>query len=161
MHMMKKAGAVAALAMVCLGATAEAKADSLDPAAHFEQYADPMSVVAAVRADFSAAGGQRVRLSVYDSEDNFLEMAAIKHQGDLDDTGLALVRFYGLTPGDYAFVAYLDENGDGKLNRGPLGAPKEPYAFSNGVVPKLRRPKFDDAKVNVAPGSVVVMTLKD
>ena len=159
--MMIKAGVAAALTMVCLGAKAASKADSLDPAAHFDEYADPMSVVAAVQTDFAAASGQRVRLSVYDSEDNFLEMAAIKHQGDLDEKGLALVRFYGMKPGDYAFVAYLDENGDGKLNRGPLGAPREPYAFSNGVVPKLRRPKFDEAKVKVAPGSVVVMTLKD
>lgn len=158
---MMRTGAVAALAMACLGAKVGAAADSLDAAARYDQYADPMSVVAAVRTDFAATGGQRVRLSVYDSEDHFLEMAAVKHQGDLDETGLALVRFYGLKPGDYAFVAYLDENGDGKLNRGPLGAPREPYAFSNGVVPKLRRPKFDEAKVKVAPGSVVVMTLKD
>ena len=48
------------------------------------------------------------------------------------------------------------------LNRGKvLGRPKEPVAFSNGVVPKLRKPRYDETKVAVAPGSVVVITLKD
>jgi uncharacterized protein (DUF2141 family) len=67
-----------------------------------------------------------------------------------------------LAPGEYAFAAYLDENGDGKLNRGKvLGRPKEPVAFSNGVKPKLRKPRYDETKVSVAPGSVVVITLED
>lgn len=142
-------------------ATAAAQADSLGAANPFSKYSDPQSVVAAVQTTFDAQPGQAVRLSVYDSKDAFLEVAAVKHQGALDDTGLALVRFYGLKPGEYAFTAYLDVNGDGKLNRGPLGAPKEPVAFSNGVVPKLRRPKFDETKVAVSPGSVVVITLED
>lgn len=142
-------------------ATAAAQADSLGVSDPFAKYSDPQSVVAAVQTAFDAQSGQAVRLSVYDSKDAFLDVAAVKHQGALDETGLALVRFYGLEPGEYAFAAYLDENGDGKLNRGPLGAPKEPVAFSNGVVPKLRRPKFDETKVAIEPGSVVVITLKD
>ena len=160
MHTIRKTVTLSVLAMLVLGASG-AFADSHGKRADLDQYSDPRSVVAAVQTAFDAASGQRVRLSVYDSEDNFLQMAAIKHQGAIDETGVALVRFYGLKPGAYAFVAYLDENGDGKLNRGPLGAPREPFAFSNGVVPKLRRPKFDEAKVEVEPGSVVVITLKD
>ncbi len=138
-----------------------AQADSASIGNPFKEYADPNAVVAAVQTAFDAKPGQAVRLAVYDSADSFLEFAAVKHQGALDDTGLALVRFLGLKPGVYAFVAYLDQNGDGKLNRGALGAPKEPVAFSNGVVPKLRRPRFDETKVDVAPGSVVVITLKN
>ncbi len=159
-NILMKSGATAALAIFSLGFSG-VFADSLDAAARSDLYSDPRSVVAAVRTTFAAPSGQPVRLSVYDNEDDFLEMAAIKHQGELDESGVALVRFYGLEPGAYAFVAYLDENGDGKLNRGPFGAPTEPFAFSNGVVPKLRRPKFDETKVEVEPGSVVVITLKD
>lgn len=160
MHTFRKTLALAVLAMLGSGASG-AVADSHGKLENPDRYSDPQSVVAAVQTAFDAASGQRVRLSVYDNEDNFLQMAAIKHQGALDESGVALVRFYGLKPGAYAFVAYLDENGDGKLNRGPLGAPREPLAFSNGVVPKLRRPKFDEAKVDVEPGSVVVITLND
>ncbi|MHA7870886.1 MAG: DUF2141 domain-containing protein [Hyphococcus sp.] len=150
----------AIIATVLIGAGA-ARADSAPAPDPFSQYADPNGVVAAVRTAFKASPGKPVRLSVYDSEDNFLEMPAMKHQGELDASGVALVRLLGLEPGAYAFAAYLDENGDGKLNRGALGIPKEPVAFSNGVVPKLRRPAFDETKVDVAPGSVVVITLED
>ena len=88
-------------------------------------------------------------------------MASIKHQGTLDETGLALVNLRGLKPGQYSFAAYLDENGDGKLNRSAIGIPKEPIAFSNGFVPKLRKPAFEETKVDVERGSVVVITLED
>jgi len=138
-----------------------AHADSVPSSNPFLQYSDPDGIVAAVQTNFETEAGQSVRLTVYDSEDNFLEIAAMKHRGVLDENGLAVVRFLGLEPGDYAFAAYLDENGDGRLNRGALGIPKEPIAFSNGIVPKLRRPEFSETKVDVAPGSVVVITLED
>lgn len=106
--------------------------------------------------------GQSVRLSVYDSKDAFLEVARIKHQGKINKDGVAIVTFRGLAPGEYAFAAYLDKNDDGVLNRGKvLGIPKEPVAFSNGVVPKLRKPSYEETKVAVAPGSVVVITLEE
>ena len=138
-----------------------AHADSVPSANPFLQYSDPDGIVAAVQTNFETEAGQSVRLTVYDSEDNFLEMATMKHRGVLDENGLAVVRFLGLEPGDYAFAAYLDENGDGRLNRGALGIPKEPIAFSNGIIPKLRRPAFSETKVDVAAGSVVVITLED
>ncbi|MEO1241351.1 MAG: DUF2141 domain-containing protein [Pseudomonadota bacterium] len=144
-----------------LAGASVAHADNAPSGNPFHKYSDPNGVVAAVQTSFHAEAGKSVRLAVYDSEANFLEMASIKHQGTLDESGLALVRFLGMEPGDYAFAAYLDENDDGRLNRGPLGIPKEPIAFSNGVVPKLRRPEFSETKVDVAPGSVVVITLED
>ena len=76
--------------------------------------------------------------------------------------GVAYVLLYGLEPGDYAIAAYLDENGDGVLNRGSvLGRPKEPIAFSNGARPSLRAPRFSEARVILEPGSVITITLRD
>jgi len=47
------------------------------------------------------------------------------------DEGLRLI-FDDLPAGDYAVMAYHDEDGDGNMNRGGLfGLPSEPYAFSN------------------------------
>jgi uncharacterized protein (DUF2141 family) len=126
----------------------------------FNRLVDPESVVLAVRAEFPATGGA-VRVSVYDSAAAFLEQAALKEQATVDENGVALVKLRDLRPGPHAFVAYFDANGDGKLNRGALGKPVEPYAFSNGVKPKLRKPKFEEAAVEVAPGAVVLLTLKD
>lgn len=139
---------------------APALADSAPTPAAFSEYADPSSVVLAVRAAFPAAGGS-VRLSVYDDK-SFLENAILKHQATVDENGVALMPLHGLKAGAYAFVAYFDANGDGKLNRGGLfGKPKEPFIFSNGIKPKLRKPHFDETKVDVAPGSVVVLTLEN
>lgn len=137
-----------------------ALADNAPAPPAFSEISDPSSVVLAVKAAFPAAGGS-VRLSVYDDK-SFLESAILKHQATVEENGVALMPLYGLKPGAYAFVAYFDANGDGKLNRGGLlGKPKEPFVFSNGVKPKLRKPHFDEAKVDVGPGSVVVLTLED
>ncbi|WDI32631.1 DUF2141 domain-containing protein [Hyphococcus flavus] len=148
---------------VLLAAASAAHADSAGVMTDaFAKYADPNSVVAAVKTEFKAKPGQPVRITVYDSEDSFLELARLKHQGELNEEGVAVVSLLGLEPGEYSFAAYLDENGDGVLNRGGfLGRPKEPVAFSNGFRPKLRKPRFDETKVAVAPGSVVVITLED
>ncbi|MEX0643686.1 MAG: DUF2141 domain-containing protein [Parvularculaceae bacterium] len=148
--------AAAGAAALTVGA---ALADNAPLVDDFSKYSDPTGVVLAVKTEFNAVGGA-VRLSVYD-EGAFLEQAAMKQNGVVNEDGLALVPIRGLRPGAYAFVAYYDENGDGKLNRGALGQPKEPIAFSNGVRPKLRKPRFEEAKVDVAPGAVVVLTLDD
>ncbi len=128
----------------------------------FSVYADPLIPVAAIQTTFDVVPGKAIRLAVYDSEEAFLENARAKHQAPVDARGLAVLPLAGLEPGEYAFAVYLDLNGDGKLNRGKfLGRPKEPVAFSNGAKAKLRKPRFDEAKVTVEPGSVVVITLND
>ncbi len=147
------------LASLALGAVAHA--DSAPRPNPFAKYADPNGVVLAVETPFTDATGA-VRLTVYEDEPTFLEEASAKYQAPIDADGVAILRLGALKKGDYAFVAYYDENGDGKLNRGKIiGRPKEPLAFSNGVKPKLRKPRFDEAKVEVTPGSVVVLTIED
>jgi uncharacterized protein (DUF2141 family) len=116
------------------------------------------AIVLAVRA--GAPEGSAVRLAVYDDPSTFLEQPASRHHATVGDDGLAVVKVRGLKAGEYSFVAYLDENRDGKLNRNALGKPKEPFIFSNDVKPKLKKPSFDETKVSVGPGEVVVLTLK-
>ncbi len=135
-------------------------ADNAPAPDFFSKFRDADGVVLAVRSDFAPAGGH-VRLTVFADPATFLETAAGKHEATVNDEGLALITLKDLEPGDYAFVAYYDENDDGKLNRNALGKPKEPYIFSNDVKPKLRKPTFDETKVEVAPGEVVVLTLED
>lgn len=156
---MRKLLGIAAV-IAAAGAAQAASAPSQIDA--FAKYSDPAQIVAAVKTDFNAAPGQAVRLAVYDSEKAFLEEARAKHEAPLDKDGVAVLSLGDLGAGEYAFAAYLDVNGDGVLNRGKvLGRPKEPVAFSNGVKPKLRKPRYDETKVAVAPGSVVVITLED
>jgi uncharacterized protein (DUF2141 family) len=128
------------------------------PSKDMSSYADPSSIVLAIEAPGAAPGG-KVRLVVYADERNFLESPLCRHFASVDKDGVAVLSLRDLTPGDYAFVAYYDENGDGQLNRSALGRPKEPYVFSNGVKPRLRKPRFSDAKIGVALGDVVALRL--
>lgn len=118
----------------------------------------PGGVILTVNNDFGARDGA-VRISVYEAE-NFLEEAILKLEAEFRD-GVAYVPVDNLNPGDYAFVAYYDKNRDGKLNRNVVGAPKEPFGISNGVRPKLAKPKFDQAKIAVSAGSVIPLTIED
>ncbi len=135
-------------------------ADSAEPLNLFSLKTD--GPVAAVTTTFDAEPGQAVRLTIYDSEEKFLETPYAKRHGRIDERGLAVVSLGDIEPGEYSIAAYLDENGDGKLNRGKiLGFPKEPVAFSNGVTPKLGKPSFEETKVSVDESSIVVITLDD
>lgn len=147
---------VIALMIAAAGATA----NPAEPQNLFSLKAD--GPVAAVRTTFNAEPGQAVRITIYDSEERFLEIPYAKRAGRIDQTGVAIIELDGLAPGEYSLAAYLDENGDGKLNRGKiLGFPKEPVAFSNGVKLKLGKPSFEETKVSVGADSIVVITLDD
>lgn len=135
-----------------------AVADSLPGPDPYARLSAADAVVLAVKAD--ARPGEAVRLTVYGDSSTFLEQPVSRHHATVGSDGLAVVKVRGLKAGDYSFVAYLDENGDGKLNRNALGKPKEPFIFSNDIKPKLKKPSFDETKVSVGPGEVVVLTLK-
>lgn len=159
--------AINSVAALLIGASAisAAIADDLAPLDPFAKFADPLQSVLAVQTTFEGRGDV-VRVVVYDSADNFLEQPSARYDGRLDDTGLALIPISILSrsqqmSGDYALVIYLDENNDGRLNRNFLGKPKEPFIFSNNIKPKLSKPSFDQTRVQLAPGKVVVVTLQD
>jgi uncharacterized protein (DUF2141 family) len=59
--------------------------------------------------------------------------------------GLTAVTVTGLPPGRYAVQAFLDENGNGDVDRGLFGIPKEGVGFSNDAKIRLGPPKFAEA----------------
>jgi uncharacterized protein (DUF2141 family) len=61
----------------------------------------------------------------------------------------ALLRFTGVTPGDYAVVVLHDENGNAKPDF-VLGIPKEGVGFSNNPRLITGPPRFATAKLPVA-----------
>lgn len=149
---------LAGAAMLLALGLAPARADSAPGPDAFSRFSTADAIVLAVRA--GAGKGLEVRLAVYDNPATFLEAPASRHHATVGEDGLAIVRVEGLKAGDYSFVAYLDENGDGKLNRNAIGKPKEPFIFSNDIKPKLKKPSFEETKVSVSPGEVVVLTLR-
>lgn len=69
--------------------------------------------------------------------------------------------FENVEPGRYAMSAYHDRNGNGKLDLGAFGIPKEPYGFSRDARAAMGPPSFDDAAFDVpADGLSLVIHLK-
>jgi uncharacterized protein (DUF2141 family) len=62
--------------------------------------------------------------------------------------GQAICRFKDLPYGNYAVVAFHDENHDGEFNQNWLGMPKEGFGFSENPG-TLKKPTFDDARLSL------------
>jgi len=54
-----------------------------------------------------------------------------------------------LPVGSYAISVFLDENGNGKLDTGLFGIPKERFGFSNNPTITTGAPTFQDAEIDV------------
>ncbi|MBV8771776.1 MAG: DUF2141 domain-containing protein [Deltaproteobacteria bacterium] len=67
----------------------------------------------------------------------------------------ATCRFKDVPYGDYAIVAFHDENRDGEFNQNWLGMPKEGFGFSKNPG-TLKKPVFGDAKFTVDQPAVDV-----
>lgn len=108
--------------------------------------------------------GERVLLSVYDSEAQWMQksLRTVNEAApaDIGRKGTHTLLIDDLAAGPYAFSVYVDRNGNGKLDRGMFGKPSEPYGFSNGGG-MFGPPDFADAAVDVADsGSVIHINLR-
>ncbi len=75
---------------------------------------------------------------------------------DAPGTGRALrFSFPDLEPGTIAVAAFQDLNGNGRLDRTPLGIPLEPFCFSNGAG-RDGRPDFARARFLLSEPSAIV-----
>jgi uncharacterized protein (DUF2141 family) len=87
-----------------------------------------------------------VSAGIYDSANSFpkVEEAVVvfRIKARPGTVGFAV---HGLAPGHYAVVAYHDENGNGRLDFDPTGAPAEGYGVSNGARNPQAPPEFAKA----------------
>jgi len=75
--------------------------------------------------------------------------------------GSVSVTFPAVPYGTYAIKAFQDLNGDGKLKTGFMGAPEEPWGFSNDATGFLGPADFSDAKFELdAPELELTIHLK-
>ncbi|MBV8359807.1 MAG: DUF2141 domain-containing protein [Deltaproteobacteria bacterium] len=70
----------------------------------------------------------------------------------------ATCQFRNLPYGNYAIVAFHDENHDGEFNQNWLGLPMEGFGFSNNPG-TLKKPTFNDAKF-IASQPIVQVTIE-
>jgi uncharacterized protein (DUF2141 family) len=54
-----------------------------------------------------------------------------------------------LEEGVYGITLLDDENGNGKIDKNFIRVPKEGFGFSNFFMEKLKKPAFDDFKVDL------------
>jgi uncharacterized protein (DUF2141 family) len=88
-----------------------------------------------------------VIFSVYEDEATYLDPKAQLKTYRFVPKGKTLrMKLTDLPFGTYAIAFYQDMNDSGEIDKNALGIPKEPYAFSNDIRPKLSAPSFDDCK---------------
>ena len=63
-------------------------------------------------------------------------------------SGTTKLTFSGLEPGSYGIALFQDLNGNEKLDRNLLGAPIEPFGFSNNPVIGFAAPTFEEFVVD-------------
>lgn len=68
------------------------------------------------------------------------------------DGAQALCRFRDVADGAYAVSVVHDINDNRKLDTNVFGLPTEPWGVSNNVRPRLRAPKFEEARVTLEGG---------
>ena len=88
-----------------------------------------------------------IRIGIFNNSEKFLKQGSTFKSYVIAVKGTTeTVIIDDLPKGEYAFMLYHDKNSDGKLNQNILGIPKEPFAFSNNVKPKLSKPTFEQCK---------------
>ena len=70
--------------------------------------------------------------------------------------GVARARFEKLVPGIYAVTVYHNKNDNRRFDKNWLGMPREAWGVSNNVRPRLRAPRFDEARLELGPGEAIV-----
>ena len=103
------------------------------------------------------AGG-RVGIALWDRGLGFPE--DIEHALDsiyvAIEEGTARTVFEPLPPGTYAVTVFHDENDNRRFDKNWIGIPKEAWGVSNHVRPRLRAPRFDEARFEIAGGEHAV-----
>ena len=66
--------------------------------------------------------------------------------------GTVECRFTGLGPGSHALAVSHDLNANRQTDTNFVGMPKEDWGVSNNVQPRLRAPRFDEARFEVRDG---------
>jgi len=95
-----------------------------------------------------------VRIAVCESPDQFPDNPG-KHYSlpkeEINNNSISLV-IQGLRPGAYAITLLDDKNGNGEMDTGILGIPKEGFGFSNDVKPTRKPPSFEKCTFQVREG---------
>ncbi len=115
-------------------------------------------VVLVVRVDGFSDDRGAAGIAVWNGSEGFpegIEHAVAMTYVPIVD-GVAEARFGPFPPGAYAVTAYHDRDDDRKFDKNWIGMPKEAWGVSNDVRPRLRAPRFDEARLELEAGERAV-----
>ncbi len=137
---MRHAFCIACMASLCVFVASTRGGDAVQPAT--------VSVTVAVEGVRGNRGTVRVGLFRRDGFPRN-ERAALHGTEISAASSNRVVVVANVPAGDYAILAYHDENGNGRLDYDFLGRPKEGYGVSNDARHAFRAPRYDEARVMV------------
>lgn len=119
-------------------------------------------VASVIRATQAAAAELEIRISnppangtvialLFNSAGTFVDLRDPVSTVALPSGGAQPGRISDLPAGEYALVAYQDENGNGRLDKNFMGIPREPVGFSNRYWPQ-GAPTFTRAAFQLGEG---------
>jgi len=89
-----------------------------------------------------------VKMSLH-TIDTFMKGKGLESGKSEIKDGKVTITFINVTPGDYAVIAFHDENENNKMDFGENGMPLESYGMSNNAM-SFGPPQYEDAKFTVA-----------
>lgn len=96
----------------------------------------------------------KIYLAIYNNAEGYMHPERVFRSSitELVASQRQVIDIGRLPDGDYAIVVFLDENGNGQLDKNWLGVPKERYGFSGAQRPLFRAPRWEEARVRVSGG---------
>lgn len=101
----------------------------------------------------------QVMVSLFDSQENYLNKPTMYYATAVTDSLTASVVFRDLIPGEYAVVVFHDKNKNGQLDTNFLKIPKEKYGFSNNASGFIGPAPFEAVKFALAERKYVEIEL--
>nr|WP_271711600.1 DUF2141 domain-containing protein [Marinigracilibium pacificum] len=112
-----------------------------------------------INVDNIKSNSGNLRISVYTPSNEFLSETDLytyqikKIEGNIQQLS------FDLPDGNYAIAVHHDVNSNGSLDKNFIGIPKEPFGFSNNILPKFRAPLFEECMIDIQKGEVKKISL--
>jgi uncharacterized protein (DUF2141 family) len=107
------------------------------------------------------SGRGQLRCALFSSESGFpMDAAQARRTALPAQAGALQCKFDNLSAGDYAVAVNHDLNDNGKTGTNFLGIPSEPWGVSNNARPRMRAPKFAEAKFTIRDGESARLDIK-
>ncbi|MGH1577945.1 DUF2141 domain-containing protein [Planktotalea sp.] len=87
-----------------------------------------------------------MRAAVFDSQASFDTEKVVAFESIPAQQGTTVITIKNLSSGTYGIAVFQDENNDERLDQNLLGAPTEPFGFTNNPRIGFSAPKFEDFK---------------